>query len=244
MPVTCLHTDLSAQLSIILSADLRTGLNPPTCPYTFLPNFHRLLHLIFHRPVRRHACPPFKRLFDRVFDGEFSTEFVDRVAHRHFGRRAHPLMFFRMVFRPIVFYFPTDLPAVFPIDLTTIIRPIYRGIFRPIIFPTDLQTGFPTDFPTDLLTNFPTVVPTDGRRKQIKNAKNAYVKALEYNKNHAKALQQLGWLHYKDEDDFRSAIEYLKRASEIGQGMRWVHNAGGTVGLDNTWCTVDVAHLQ
>lgn len=51
---------------------------------------------------------------------------------------------------------------------------------------------------------------------QIKNAKNAYVKALEYNKNHAKALQQLGWLHYKDEDDFRSAIEYLKRASEIG----------------------------
>lgn len=53
-------------------------------------------------------------------------------------------------------------------------------------------------------------------REQIKLAKNAYVKALEYNKNHAKALQQLGWLHYKDEDDFRSAIEYLKRASEIG----------------------------
>lgn len=52
---------------------------------------------------------------------------------------------------------------------------------------------------------------------QIKKAKNAYVKALEYNKNHAKALQQLGWLHYKDEDDFRSAIEYLKRASEIGE---------------------------
>lgn len=52
---------------------------------------------------------------------------------------------------------------------------------------------------------------------QIKNAKNAYVKALEYNKNHAKALQQLGWLHYKDEDDFRSAIEYLKQASEIGE---------------------------
>lgn len=51
---------------------------------------------------------------------------------------------------------------------------------------------------------------------KIKHAKNAYVKALEYNKNHAKALQQLGWLHYKDEDDFRSAIEYLKRASEIG----------------------------
>lgn len=54
-------------------------------------------------------------------------------------------------------------------------------------------------------------------RTQITNAKNAYVKALEYNKNHAKALQQLGWLHYKDEDDFRSAIEYLKRASEIGE---------------------------
>lgn len=54
--------------------------------------------------------------------------------------------------------------------------------------------------------------------QQIKSAKNAYVKALEYNKNHAKALQQLGWLHYKDEDDFRSAIEYLKRASEIGAG--------------------------
>lgn len=59
-------------------------------------------------------------------------------------------------------------------------------------------------------------VKLDARGKQIKLAKNAYVKALEYNKNHAKALQQLGWLHYKDEDDFRSAIEYLKRASEIG----------------------------
>lgn len=57
---------------------------------------------------------------------------------------------------------------------------------------------------------------------QIKNAKKAYVKALEYNKNHAKALQQLGWLHYKDEDDFRSAIEYLKRASEIGTGLHVV----------------------
>lgn len=57
-------------------------------------------------------------------------------------------------------------------------------------------------------------------REQIKLAKNAYVKALEYNKNHAKALQQLGWLHYKDEDDFRSAIEYLKRASEIGTQNR------------------------
>jgi hypothetical protein len=31
--------------------------------------------------------------------------------------------------------------------------------------------------------------------------------------NHAKALQQLGWLHYKDEDEFKVAIEYLKRAT-------------------------------
>ncbi|CBN79199.1 conserved unknown protein [Ectocarpus siliculosus] len=60
-------------------------------------------------------------------------------------------------------------------------------------------------------------------KREIKLAKNAYVKALEYNKNHAKALQQLGWLHYKDEDDFRSAIEYLKRASEIDpqEGLGW-----------------------
>ncbi|CAM9758743.1 unnamed protein product, partial [Hapterophycus canaliculatus] len=60
-------------------------------------------------------------------------------------------------------------------------------------------------------------------KREIKNAKNAYMKALEFNKNHAKALQQLGWLHYKDEDDFRSAIEYLKRASEIDpqEGLGW-----------------------
>jgi hypothetical protein len=37
--------------------------------------------------------------------------------------------------------------------------------------------------------------------------------ALLVLQNHAKALQQLGWLHYKDEDEFKVAIEYLKRAT-------------------------------
>ncbi|CAM9165340.1 unnamed protein product, partial [Discosporangium mesarthrocarpum] len=60
-------------------------------------------------------------------------------------------------------------------------------------------------------------------KREIKNAKSAYVKALEYNENHAKALQQLGWLHYKDEDDFRAAINYLKRATDIDpeEGLGW-----------------------
>lgn len=31
---------------------------------------------------------------------------------------------------------------------------------------------------------------------------------------HAKALQQLGWLYYKDEDNVQAATEYLKRATD------------------------------
>jgi len=60
-------------------------------------------------------------------------------------------------------------------------------------------------------------------KRDVPSAKNSYLKALEFNKNHVKALQQLGWLHYKDEDDFKIAIDYLKRATEIDSrdGLGW-----------------------
>lgn len=64
-----------------------------------------------------------------------------------------------------------------------------------------------------------------GRINEMMNqspaAKNAYLKALEYDQNHVRALQQLGRLYYKEQDE--AAIEYMKRATEIDpkDGLSW-----------------------
>lgn len=54
---------------------------------------------------------------------------------------------------------------------------------------------------------------------QYDNAKNAYHKVLQSDPNHAKVLQQLGWLHHQQSDDFQSqelAIEYLEKSVSSG----------------------------
>ncbi|KAG5183710.1 hypothetical protein JKP88DRAFT_185808, partial [Tribonema minus] len=103
-------------------------------------------------------------------------------------------------------------------------------------------------------------------KRDVPSAKSSYLKALEFNKNHAKALQQLGWLHYKDEDEFKVAIEYLKRATEIDprDGLGWYllgrcymaaqsHESAYTayeqaVNADpnnpNVWCSLGVLYYQ
>ena len=54
---------------------------------------------------------------------------------------------------------------------------------------------------------------------QFDNAKNAYRRVLERDPNHAKVLQQLGWLHHQQSGSFQSqdhAIEYLEKS--VGSG--------------------------
>ncbi|TGZ84967.1 TPR-like protein [Ascodesmis nigricans] len=53
------------------------------------------------------------------------------------------------------------------------------------------------------------------QQKDYDNAKNAYHKVLQSDPGHAKVLQQLGWLHHQQSDDFASqelAIEYLEKS--------------------------------
>lgn len=55
---------------------------------------------------------------------------------------------------------------------------------------------------------------------QFDNAKNAYNRVLENTPNHAKVLQQLGWLHHQQSNAFdvqERAIQYLEKS--VGAGM-------------------------
>jgi hypothetical protein len=56
---------------------------------------------------------------------------------------------------------------------------------------------------------------------QFESAKAAYHRVLERDPNHAKVLQQLGWLHHTQSQNYASqerAIDYLEKSVAAG---RW-----------------------
>lgn len=55
---------------------------------------------------------------------------------------------------------------------------------------------------------------------QYNSAKDAYMRVLDSDPNHAKVLQQLGWLHHQQSNNFASqelAIEYLEKSVSAGK---------------------------
>lgn len=55
---------------------------------------------------------------------------------------------------------------------------------------------------------------------QYELAKRAYKRVLEHDPNHAKVLQQLGWLYHQENNSYQSqeeAIEYLEKSVKAGK---------------------------
>jgi general transcriptional corepressor CYC8 len=55
---------------------------------------------------------------------------------------------------------------------------------------------------------------------QYTSAKDAYMRVLDSDPHHAKVLQQLGWLHHQQSNNFQSqelAIEYLEKSVSAGK---------------------------
>ena len=58
------------------------------------------------------------------------------------------------------------------------------------------------------------------QQKDYDAAKGAYMRVLDREANHAKVLQQLGWLHHQQSTSFSSqeqAIEYLEKSVAAGE---------------------------
>ena len=62
---------------------------------------------------------------------------------------------------------------------------------------------------------------------QFDSAKAAYRRVLDRDPNHAKVLQQLGWLHHQQSNSYSSqeqAIEYLEKSVSAGMKNRSPNN--------------------
>ena len=58
------------------------------------------------------------------------------------------------------------------------------------------------------------------QQKEFDAAKSAYRRVLERDPNHAKVLQQFGWLHHQQSTNYASqeqAIEYLEKSVASGE---------------------------
>lgn len=62
---------------------------------------------------------------------------------------------------------------------------------------------------------------------QFVRAKTAYERVVEENPNHAKVLQQLGWLYHQQGAPFQNqdlAIQYLTKSLEAGESLSFTFN--------------------
>ncbi|CUS09562.1 unnamed protein product [Tuber aestivum] len=68
------------------------------------------------------------------------------------------------------------------------------------------------------------------QQKDYPSAKDAYMRVLDSDPNHAKVLQQLGWLHHQQSNNFSSqelAIEYLEKSGfHLGSAIDWMELTG------------------
>lgn len=81
-----------------------------------------------------------------------------------------------------------------------------------------------------------TIAKNESNIEQYDQAKAAYRRVLDRDQNHAKVLQQLGWLHHQQSNSFSSqeaAIEYLEKS--VNSGM--ISSMFRTMAQANTWQT-------
>lgn len=73
---------------------------------------------------------------------------------------------------------------------------------------------------------------------QLDSAKAAYRRVLDRDPNHAKVLQQLGWLHHQQSSNYASqeqAIEYLEKSVASGKfGIPWHEYSAATNAMNRS----------